>query len=171
MKAIEYIRWADPPLWRAAFSNLLPLWLLSFGYIVGWVGPAFWLAIVAIIILLWVKWFTPELILYSLLPIIILMFLFDEMSPRYEAGFILICTLFLTIGIFGYRISFHKDFLGLGWLILLGVFIGTCALASHANQNYWQLVSNLDYGCPPDIRGCPPLTGNETPWWILFFSP
>ena len=126
--------------------------------------------IALIILLLWLRWFTPELILVTFFPIIPI-FLFDEMSARYEIAFMLLCTLVLSIGVFAYRLSLHKDYIGLGWLILLGVFIGTWMLASHANQNYWQIFSDLGYTCGPDWQPCTSLTGNETPPWVLFFSP
>lgn len=155
MKTLEYIRWADPPLWKATFANILPLWLLSLMFLPSPIsgklaGILFMLTIAVIIFLLWIRWFTPELILYSLFPIIPIM-IFEEVPASYKIPFILFCALLLSIGIFGYQLSFHKGFVGLAWLILLVVFIGTWILASHANQNYWQM------------------TDNATPWWILFF--
>jgi hypothetical protein len=175
VKTMAYIRWADPPLWRATLADLIPLWLLSFIFLphpVSWkmAGISFVLYIVAIILLLWIRWFTPELILYTFFPILPI-WIFDEMSASYEIAFVLLCTLVLSIGIFAYRLSLHKDYIGLGWLILLVVFIGTWMLASHANQNYWQMFSDLGYTCGPDWQPCTSLTGNETPPWVLFFSP
>ena len=175
MKTIEYIRWADPPVWQATLANSLPLWLLSFALLPSPplfsempAGIFFVLFIAVIILLLWLRWFTPELILYTFFPIIPV-FLFDEMSARYETYFILFCALILTLGIFGYHLNLHKGTLGLAWLILLVVFIGTWMLASHANQNYWQMVAELGYGCAPDMPDCAPLPDNATPWWVLFF--
>jgi hypothetical protein len=155
MKTIAYIRWADPPVWQATLANSLPLWLLSFALLPDPSFPempagiffALFMAVIAF--LLWLRWFTPELILYTFFPIIPV-FLFDEMSAGYETYFILLCALILTLGIFGYQLSLHKGTLGLAWLILLVIFIGTWMLASHAVQNYWQMVSNLGYGCAPD---------------------
>lgn len=140
VKTIAYIRWADPPLWMVTLANLLPLWFLSFIFLphpVSWKlgGIAFVLYIVVFMILLWIRWFTPELILYSFFPIIPI-WIFDEMPASYEIAFELICTFLLSIGIFGYRLSLHKDSVGLAWLILLVVFIGTWILASQAVQNY-----------------------------------
>lgn len=175
VKTIAYIRWADPPLWWVTLANLLPLWSLSFLLLPL---PVSWkfgeiscvLYIAATVLLLWLRWFTPELIIYSFFPII-LSAIFDEMSPSYEIQFILLCTLLMSIGIFGYRLSLHKDYIGLGWLLLLLFFVGTWMVASHANQNYWQMLSDLGYTCVPETQGCTPLTGNETPSWVLFFSP
>jgi hypothetical protein len=58
-----------------------------------------------------------------------------------------------------------------GWLIL-GIFLaGAWLLANNAAGNYWQMVGDLGYvECMPDFTGCASLTGNETPWWVLFFS-
>jgi len=175
MKTIAYIRWADPPLWMSTLACSLPLWL--FFFLINpampgplWVGWAvFYLAVAVIILLLWLRWLTPEIILYSFFPIIP-GFLFDEMFVSYESSFYLICALLLTIGIFGYRLSLQKDAIGLGWLALLVVFFGTWILASHANQHYWQMVTNLGYTCAPGSEGCPPLAGNTTPPWLLFFK-
>ena len=153
-KTIAYIRWADPPLWLITFASLLPLWLLSFAF----TARSYELAVILLvltgavcIILLWLGWFTPELILYSLF-LFTTLFIFEELPVLYKTTFRLSCTLILTIGIVGYRISLHRDAISLAWLILLVVFIGTWFLASHAGQNYWQMV-------------------NETRWWVLFFSP
>jgi len=158
---IAYLRWAEPPLWKVTLADFLPLWLFSFtlmGISIGpfQIGPrlagaAFLLAVAATILLLWMGWFTPELVLYSLF-LIIPTFIFEEVSPAYKLSFFLLFTLVLTVGIAGYRLGLHNDSIGMGWLILLAVFIGTWMLASHADQNYWQMA-------------------NATPWWILFFSP
>ena len=56
--------------------------------------------------------------------------------------FILLCALSLTTGIVGYQRSLNKDFLTLGWLILVLIVIATWVVASHADQNYWQMVSS-----------------------------
>lgn len=174
MKTIAYLRWADPPLWKATLANLLPLWLLCLAIFPPSIfekltGIFFALSIVVIILLLWFRWFTPELIFYSFFPIIAF-FIFEEISPSYKTPFILFCTLLLSIGIFGYRLSLHKYSVGLAWLILFVVFIGTWMLASNANQNYRQMVGDLGYGCDPYMCCCPaPLPANATPWWVLFF--
>lgn len=179
MNTLEYVRWADPPFWKAAFANLLPLWLLSLAISVeGFPKPpvpvevgiaAFVLAILVAIVLLWLRWLTPEVALYSLFPFTVVIN-FDEISTAYKTPFILLCALILSIGIFGYRYSYSRSF-GRGWLILLTVFIATLFLASNAAHNYWQMTSDLGYvECMPDYTGCAPLTGNETPWWVLFFQ-
>ena len=174
MKTIAYIRWADPPLWMATLADLLPLWLLSLAILPSSLsaklaGMLFLLSIAVMILLLWLRWFTFDLIFYSFFPIIPL-FIFEEISPGYQTPIILFCMLLLTMGIVGYRVSLHKDVLGLGWLILLFVFIGTWMLASNANRNYWQMIVDLGYGCDPFNSGCPfALPANPTPWWALFF--
>jgi hypothetical protein len=175
MKTIAYIRRADPPVWQATLANSLPLWLLSslllpslpFSAAIGYLISLTFIAL--IVFLLWLGWYTPELILYSLCPIILL-FLFEEVSPAYKTSFILFCTLLLTAGITGYRFSLHKDVLGWGWLVLVVAFIGTWVLASNADQNYWQMIADLGYGCDPYSPGCPaPVPAHGTPWWVLFF--
>lgn len=160
-RTVAYLRWAEPPLWQVTLADSLPLWLLSvifmdisiglFPFGPGLEGVPFLIVIAVTTLLLWMGWFTPELILYSLFPIIPT-FIFEEIPPDYKLSFFLLCTFILTTGIVGYRLSLHRDSIGLGWLILLGVFIGTWVLASHASQNYWQMA-------------------NATPWWVLFFSP
>ena len=95
--------------------------------------------------------------------------IFEEVSARYETPFILLCALTLTIGIFGYQLSLHKNFLGLGWLILLVAVVEMWMLASHANQNYWEMVSAFGYGCAPNMPDCATMPDNATPWWVLFF--
>jgi len=175
MKTMAYIRWADPPVWQATLANSLPLWMLSFALLPYPplfsempAGIFFVIFIAVIILLLWLRWFTPELILYTFWSIIPV-FIFDEMSARYETYFILLCVLILTLGIFGYQLSLHKGTLGAAWLILLVFFIGTWMLALHANQNYWQMVGELGYGCATGMPDCILMPDNATPGWILFF--
>ena len=156
MKTVTYIQWADPPLWLATLANLLPLWLITFALTAD-ISLAFGIFVLAltlpaIILLLWLGWITPDLILYSLLPFATL-FTFEEIPALYKAPFRLLCALFLTAGIIVYRISLHKDSIGFAWLSLVVFFVGTYLLASNANQNYWQM------------------TGNATPWLVFFFSP
>jgi hypothetical protein len=174
MKTIAYIRWADPPFWKATLANLLPLWLLCLAILPSSIsaelkGRLFLLSMAAMILLLWLRWFTPELIFYSFFPIISI-FIFEEISPGYGTPFVLLCTLLLSIGIFGYRLSLHKYSVGLAWLILFVVFIGTWMLALNADQNYRQMVADLGYGCDPYMGACPaPVPANGIPWWVLFF--
>ena len=174
MKAITYLRWADPPFWMAVPASLLPLWLLGLAILpasmsAGLTGRFFLLSMAAMILLLWLRWFTFDLIFYSFFPIISIFIFGDEISPTYLTPFILFCTLLLTIGIAGYRLSLHKYSVGLAWLILLVVFIATWMLAENATQNYWQMVTDLGYGCDPYMPACPaPVPANGTPWWTLF---
>ncbi len=178
MKTLAHLRWAEPPLWKVTLANVLPLWLLSISFTTeGFPRPpvspalgisAFLLAVAASIFLLWIKWLTPELILYSLFTFMFL-FTFDEISTSYKTPFILLCTLLMMVGIVGYQLSLHKDSIGAGWFILVLAVIVTWQLASHANQNYWQMVGNLGFQCTPDSTGCTSLPANATPWWMLFF--
>lgn len=175
MRTIAYIRRADPPFWRATLANLLPLWLLGLALFPASISAEFTtrfflLSMTVMILLLWLRWFTPELIFYSFFPIIPL-FLFEEISPVYKTPFILFCMLLLSIGIFGYRLSLHKYSVGVAWLILFVVFVGTWILASNAGQNYGQMVLDLGYGCDPFGGGCPaPRPADPIPWWVLFFG-
>jgi hypothetical protein len=174
-ETIEKIGWADLGSWTATLASFLPLWLLSFAF-TGAVSiklayVAFYLTIPVSLILLWKGWLTFDLILYSLFSFpFIFMFTFESIDTSYKTPFILLCTLVLTTGIVGYQRSLNKDSLTLAWLILLLATIATWMFASHAAQNYWQMVSDLGYGCVLLTPGCPPLTGNETPWWVLLFS-
>jgi hypothetical protein len=93
--------------------------------------------------------------------------IFDEISTSYKTPFILLCALLLSTGMV---LAQRSSSMTWRWIILLFVFAGTWALASHAVQNYWHMVDDLGYiECMPDYQGCAPLTGNETPWWVLFF--
>lgn len=176
METIKNARWAASDSWIAAIASLLPLWLLSIAILVeGFPRPpislelavsAFALAIAVSIVLLWRKWLTPELILYSLFPVILLV-IFDEIATNYKTPFILVCGLILTTGIIGAKRSNSAT---VRWLILLCIAAATGVLASHAVQNYWHMVDDLVFGeCFPYTRDCPPLSGNETAWWVLFF--
>jgi hypothetical protein len=158
-------------------ASLLPLWLLSIAIMVEGFPPppisvelaytSFILAISVSIVLLWKRWMTVELILYSLVPFILLG-TFDEISTTYKTPFIFLCTLILTAGIVGYH-SFRSA--QWRWLILLPAAGVTLMMASHAAEGFWQMASDLGYGaCFPDAHGCAPLTGQETPWLILFFN-
>ena len=110
---------------------------------------------------------TFEILLYCLFPFL-LMIPLDETSMAYRVTLILACTVLLSMGIVGYHISLNRDRIGLAWLILLLVFMGTWFFASHANQNYWQMAVDLGYNAC-DNEGCVALTPTGTSWWILFF--
>jgi high-affinity Fe2+/Pb2+ permease len=113
---------------------------------------------------------TPELLLYSLFPLI-LVFNLDDISARYTIPLLVLCAFFLTVGVAGYRFSLHRDSFGLGLLILVLAAVVTWLFASHGVQNYWQMISELGYQCVPDSPGCASLAANAIPWWILFFHP
>lgn len=178
MENVKEIRWADPASWIMTFGSLLPLWLLSLSIMAeGFPRPpisrevaitSFVTAIVASIVLMWKRWMTIELLLYSLFPFLLLS-TFDEISTTYKTPFIILCTLILTAGAVGYQRICSSRLRR--WLILLAVAIITLLAALHAADSFWGLASDLGYErCFPDAHGCAPLTGQETPWWMLFFS-
>jgi len=108
-------------------------------------------------------------LLVSLVPFVFI-FNFDENSTRYKTPFILLCALILSIGMV---VAQRNGSLTVRWLLLLFVTIAVLVFSSNAAQNYWHMAGELghfEFGCFPDAFGCPPLTGNETPWWILFFG-
>jgi hypothetical protein len=178
MENVKESRWAEPAAWITTLVNLLPLWLLSFvimaeGFprppISGEVTIALFVTAIAVsIALVWKRWMTVELLLYSLFPFLLLCS-FDEISTTYKTPFIILCTLILTAGVVGYqRIRSSRQ---RRWLVLLAVAIVTLFAAAHAANSFWSMASDLGYEqCFPDAHGCAPLTGQETPWWILFFS-
>jgi hypothetical protein len=162
----------------AILATLLPLWLLSVAIMTeGFPRPpisielaitSFVLAITISILLLWKRWMTIELLLYSLFPFLLLSS-FDEISTTYKTPFIILCALLLTAGIVGYQRSRSVRW---RWLILLAATVVTLVMAWHAAFSFWHMAEDLGYvRCFPDYQGCAPLTGRETPWWILFFSP
>ena len=179
METIKKTPWFPEDSWLATFASLLPLWLFSLAITVeGFPAPpipvevgiaSFWLAIAVGIVLLWKSWLSPDVALVSLIPFVII-FNFDEISTRYKTPFILFCALILSIGTV---IAQRNGSVTIRWLTLLFVVVAVLVLSSNAAQNYWQMAVELgpfDFGCFPDAQGCPPLTGNETPWWALFFS-
>ena len=177
METIKKIQWVNEDSWIATLAFLLPLWLLSVAIMAeGFPDPpisgelaitSFVLAIVTSIVLLWKGWLTVDVLLLSLFPFI-LVYIFDEISTGYKTPFILLCALILSAGIVGAQRSSSMTW---RWLLLLFVFIVTWVLAFHTAQNYWQMVGNLKFGdCFPYTQDCPPLSGHEIPWWILFFS-
>lgn len=176
MENVKEIRWADPRSWSTPLASLLPVWLLSFAIMAeGFPRPpisielasiSFILAISVSIVLLWKRWMTVELLLYSLVPFLLL-YAFDEISTTYKTPFIMLCTLILTTGIVGYQRNRSAQW---RWLILLSVAVVTLVMAWHATLSFWHMADDLGYDrCFPDAHGCAPLTGQETPWWILFF--
>jgi len=157
MKTMPKIEREELGSWKATLASLLPLWLFFFAYtnISGSILEileiiALYLIIPVCIVSLWKGLMTFDLLLYSFFPITIL-FLFDEIDWSYRISILLFCTLILTVGIVGYQRSLNKDSITLAWLSLLLAAVSAWIFASHAVQNYWQM-------------------GNETPWWVLFFS-
>ncbi|NJC98103.1 MAG: hypothetical protein C3F07_19835 [Anaerolineales bacterium] len=180
MATIQKLRWFSEDSWLATLASLLPLWLWSLATTLeGFPRPpislemvaiaSFWLAIPVIIVLLWKWWLPPDVLLVSLIPFVLL-FNFDEISTRYKTPFILLCALILSIGIVTAQ---RSGSVTVRWLLLLFVAVAVLVLSSNAAQNYWQMASDLgtfQFGCFPDAYGCPPIPGDATPWWILFFS-
>ena len=181
MEAIKKLRWVTEDSWLATLASLLPLWFWSLATTLeGFPRPpisleiaaiaSLWLAIPVSIVLLWKHWLTLDVLLVSLLPFVI-MFNFDEISTRYKTPFILLCALILSIGMIGAQ---RSKSVTARWLVLLCAAVAVLVFSSNAAQNYWHMADGLgsfeDFGCFPDAYGCPPLTGNETPWWVLFFG-
>ena len=93
---VKEIQKTIPRSWSETLASLLPLWLLSLSIMVeGFPRPpislevvitAFAAAIAVSIVLLWKKWLTAELLLYSLFPFLV-MFIFDEISTAYKRRF------------------------------------------------------------------------------------
>jgi hypothetical protein len=128
---------------------------------------SFYLAIAVSVVSLWKRWMTVGLVLYSLFPFLLLP-AFDEISTTYKTPFIFVCATLLTAGLVGYQCTRSSRW---HWLILLFAAGVTLMMARHAAFRFWRMADDLGYGqCFPDEHGCAPLTGQETPWWILFFS-
>ena len=177
METIKNIWWGSEDSWMATLATLLPFWLLSFAVMSeGFPRPllsreltvtVFILSIVVSLLLLWRGWLEVDILVYSFLPIF-LMFTFDEISTTYKSPFLLLCGLILSAGMIGAK---RSSSITVRWLILLSVAVTTLVLASHAAQNYWHMAGDFCGACFPDGQGDPPLTGNEAPWWVLFFNP
>jgi hypothetical protein len=178
MQVAQKVQRSSVPAWVKTIASLMPLWLFSIAITAeGFPHPpirpeiataAFGAFIMVNIVLLWKGWVTIELVLYSFIPFL-WMVTFDEISTAYKTPFIIACALILTAGAIpsqSRRLSRLQK-----WLILLAVGILTLVLARSATEHFWQMASDLGYErCFPDYHGCAPLTGNETPWWALFFS-
>jgi hypothetical protein len=88
--------------------SLLPLWLISLAITgEGFPSPPLsfelgkWLIALALplgLLMLWKRWLSAALFLYSLAPLTFL-FIFDEISTTYKTPFILLSTLILTLGV------------------------------------------------------------------------
>jgi hypothetical protein len=132
--------------------------------------PLFVLGLVTSIAFLWKGGITFELVLYSVFPVF-LFFIFDEISTSYKTPLLLVCALLLSLGILGYHWFLRKDSVTLAWLILLLAVLTTWLFASHAVQNYWQMVGQLSFpaDCMPYAQDCPLISGSEMPWWVLLF--
>lgn len=170
--------WEEPPVWLTTLGAMAPLWLLSLVVMAeGFPAPpisgraatvVLVGGLVAGIMLVWKRWMTIELLLYSLFPFALLTG-FDEISTSYKTLFIFVCAAILSYGMAVYQMSdLRRD---VRWLILLAAAAVTLLAAAHASSRYWTMVSELGYqNCIPDTYGCAPLTGQETAWWVLFFG-
>jgi hypothetical protein len=172
-------RQTNPRPWRVTLVSLLPLWLLSIAVMAeGFPSPPISIGLAKIllvfaiaisIVLLWKNWMTVELLLYSGFFPFLFLYAFDEISTTYKTPFIIACALILTAGAIGYhRSRWHRLVRA---LLLLLTATAAYVIAWNATLNYWQMAADLDYvRCFPDAHGCVPLTGQETPWWVLFLT-
>jgi hypothetical protein len=127
------------------------------------------IAVAVSVALLWKRWVAIELLLYYGFFPFLLLSSYDEISTTYKTPFIVLCTLLLTAGVVGYQCSHSTR--KRGWLVLLSVAVVTWVSAWHAASRFWEMAGDLGYGqCFPDASDCAPLTGQETPWWVLFFA-
>ena len=179
MTTVLVTRWVNPRSLPKIIVNLLPLWLLSIAITVeGFPRPpisgevavaAFVTAIVLSVVLLWTQRLDIAVLANSLFPLLLLS-VFDEISTTYKTPFIFLCALILSLGVMAYQ-SKNSPYL-VRILILLAVAGAAWVLAWHATLNFWEMTRDLGYvRCFPDAFGCAPLTGQETPWWVLFFGP
>jgi hypothetical protein len=185
MESMKNIQWMPQNSWIAAIVSLLPLWLLSLIILAimllqppiaeGLAISAVLLVLSVSVALLWKGWLEIDLFLYSLFPFL-LFFFFGEVYPAYRFPFIGVCVILLSAGMIAAQLAGNaRDSLTIRWLILFLVAVTTLVIASHAAQNYWQLLGDLGYGAPPlecmpNTTDCP-LIGNVPSWWVLFFSP
>jgi hypothetical protein len=164
-------------IWVEAFLSLLPLWLISLAITgEGFPSPPLsfelgkWLIALALplgLLMLWKRWLSAALFLYSLAPLTFL-FIFDEISTTYKTPFILLSTLILTLGV----LAFHGCRTQKQRILVLSVALAiTWFFASNATFRFWEMTDQLGYvECFPDYTGCAPLPDDATPWWRLFFS-
>lgn len=177
MEEAKKSRWTSTHFGVRTLACLIPLWFLSVAIMVeGFPRPPITieaagilliLAVIISIVLLSKGWMPLELLAYSLTPLLLAP-VFDEISTTYKSPFILLCAILLSLGVVVYHFN-HTHRLRV--LILLAFAILTLFAASHAGGNFWKMAGDLGYvECFPDYQGCAPLTGNETPWWILFLG-
>lgn len=170
------------PAWLVTLACCLPLWLFALAVASeGFPRPplpyqaglaVFFLGIAVSVVLIVLRWLTPELILVSVLPFFFL-YPLDEISTAYKTPIILACTLVLTAGIVLARSTPRRAF---GLVILLVAAGLVLVMVGAAAENYWtmhgQVLDSLGGGpCYMDGYGCPQFTGQETPWYLLFFHP
>lgn len=175
------VRQETPP-WLRTAASLLPLWLFALAVTAeGFPRPPisivtaqalFYLGLTVSIVLIALRWLTVELILFSVLPFVYL-FAFDEISTAYKTPLILACTLVLSAGVVLYQLSRRRV---LGVLVLLLAAALVLVMVGQASDNYWELHSQVlgrlgVDNCFLDASGCPQFSGQETPWWQLFFHP
>lgn len=165
--------------WQLTLAWLTPLWLFLLAVMVegfprpplslAAAGAAFAIGVALSLGLLIMRRLPLEVLFYSLTPFLFL-YDFDEISTTYKSPYLLACGLLLSLGLGAYQAGrFNRLVRG---LILLGSAALVWLLAQHAALNFWQMADALGYlRCMPDAQGCPPLTGQETPWWRLFFGP
>ncbi len=164
-------------IWATPLVSMSILWLLSFAIMkegfpslpipTGLAFSSFFVAILISLIALWKSWAPVEMLAFSFFPLLLLP-VFDEITTAYKTSFIILCAMIMTIGLVLYqRLALPRL---VGGIILLGIVILTWLLAHHAAANFWHMSSELGvHECFLDAVGCPQLTGEETPWWVLFF--
>ena len=166
------------PLWITVL-DLLPVSLLALAVSVeGFPKPpisaegaiaAFESALGLLGFLLWKRWMGIELAVFSLFPLALLP-AFDEITTAYKTPFIFLSTLVIAAGALAYQR--WRDARSWNWLILVATLVVAWLLAAHAAGAFWNMVGAMHIGeCFLDQPGCPALTGNETPWWVLFLAP
>lgn len=177
MQTVQQTYSIQLPAWSKILASLFPLWLTAIAVTAeGFPRPpvsietaitCVVLAVVISMLLLWQRWVTIELVLYSFIPLAYVVIL-DEISTAYKTPFILLCTLVLSMGLVVYQGN-----RGTWWrvLVLLAAAAIGLGLAWHAAASYWQMTSALGYTrCFPGAVGCPALGDQARPWWALFFG-
>ncbi len=165
--------------WWVTILVLLPVSLLALAVTVeGFPKPpisgegavaAFAGALSLLGFLLWKRWMSVELAVFSLFPLVLFVG-FDEITTAYKTPFIFVSTLVLVVGALIYQ-RWHNE-RAWNWLILIATLVVASFLAAHAAAAFWDMVGAMHIGeCFLDQVGCPSLTGTETPWWILFLTP
>lgn len=169
MQAEEARRLKHMFSWVQALASLLPIWLLALAITVeGFPGPTIppFLAVLSVIcaaavcvVLLLNRWMTLELVIYSAMPLLLMLQL-DEIATGFKTPFIFLVAFVLSAGAISYQLNRATAW---RWVFLvLGAALALMTAQALA-ENYWHLVGRE--GLEQCYPRCLPPIDQAHPWW------